>query len=282
MNSSVRSKIEKFIDSHGLDLVLKINRKRKHQSVSSVSKEKTDSPSSVISEDINKYSKSIASLVQQQSQPPPMLSTPESQPQPQPQPEDNVNDVVWDYTEDIPTSPSLKKRVLSSEGDSIPGDKPPTTIENICTPIRNEHLNGISTPTTTATPNDKPSHAPTSSSNKDDGYYYSRRSRGESPYSSNRDKLYGESSRYSSGNGGEYVRPGYSRPPHYNAYNASSYYRYPPPSSGPYYRSSNPRYYSGGGGSRRPSPPPYYHRPSASSSRRGSLSDDEMDRRRWD
>lgn len=245
MNSSVRSKIEKFIDAHGSDLVLKINRKRKHQTSS---KGKVDSPSSVISEDISKHSKSAASLVQQQTQLPPMLSTPESQPQPPP--EDHSG--VWDYNEDIPTSPSLKRRALLSEDDLIPSDKATTS--------RSEHLNGPS--------NDKPSHA-----SKDDGYYYPRR-RAESPYSSSRDKLYGESSRYSSN--GEYVRPGYSRPPHYSSYSAS-YYRYPPPSVGPYYRS--PRYYSG---SRRPSPPPYYHRPSASSSRRGSLSDDEMDRRRWD
>ncbi|KAI8641442.1 hypothetical protein BD408DRAFT_418044 [Parasitella parasitica] len=60
----------------------------------------------------------------------------------------------------------------------------------------------------------------------------------------------------------EYVRPGYSRPPYYN-----SYYRYPRPPS-PYYRHNRYR-----------RSPPFYRQ---NSSRRGSLSDDEMDRRRWD
>ncbi|CEP14549.1 hypothetical protein [Parasitella parasitica] len=95
---------------------------------------------------------------------------------------------------------------------------------------------------TTTTPTTKPASLIMDNVEKPKDDVYNRRSR--SPY------------RY------EYVRPGYIRPPYYN-----SYYRYPRPSS-PYYR--NNRY-------RRS--PPYYRQ---TSSRRGSLSDDEMDRRRWD
>ncbi|GAA5809198.1 hypothetical protein MFLAVUS_002603 [Mucor flavus] len=258
INSSVRSKIEKFIDSHGSDLVLKINRKRKHHSISTATpttKEKTDSPSSVISEEISsKYSKTITSSFVQQQQS--LLSTPDSQALPA---SGGGEDNLWDYSQDIPTSPAIKTEEEFS-------DKPLHNITYTAPPPPQEE----------PVP-EKPAHLP--SPTKDESYYYnSRRSRADSPYS--RDKLYGESSRYASPSAGEYVRPGYSRP-HYNAYSSPSYYRYPPPpSSGPYYRSSNPRYYSGARG--RPSPPPYYHRPSASSSRRGSLSDDEMDRRRWD
>ncbi|KAG2230298.1 hypothetical protein INT48_001064 [Thamnidium elegans] len=266
INSSVRSKIEKFIDSHGSDLVLKINRKRKHHSISTATtttKEKTDSPSSVISEETSsKYSKTITSSFVQQQQP--LLSTPESQPQP------SAEDNLWDYSQEIPTSPALKTLSQTPEGFS----------DNNTKPLHNITYTARAPPPQDPVP-EKPAHLP--SPTKDESYYYnSRRSRADSPYNSSRDKLYGESSRYSSSSAsaGEYVRPGYSRP-HYNAYSSPSYYRYPPPpSSGPYYRSSNPRYYSGARG--RPSPPPYYHRPSGSSSRRGSLSDDEMDRRRWD
>ncbi len=272
MNSSVRSKIEKFIDSHGAELVNKVNRKRKHQSSSSTLKEKTASPSSVISEDISKYAKSTSSFVQQPSQLSPPLPTPQSQP-----PSDDIptlNYGNWNYDDDtIPTSPALKKRALPAypEDDDVSMETKP--IETSYVSSRSD-IPIVLTPTSS----DKPSHT----SIKDDGHDYSRRNRADSPYSSSRDKLYSESSRYSSGSAGEYVRPGYVRPAHYNSYSSPSYYRYPPSSSGSYYRSSNPRYYSGGGGGSRRSSPPYYHRPSASSSRRGSLSDDEMDRRRWD
>lgn len=96
---------------------------------------------------------------------------------------------------------------------------------------------------TTAATTTKPASPNTDTVEKPKDDFYYRRSR--SPY------------RY------EYVRPGYTRPPYYN-----NYYRYPRPPS-PYYRNS--RY--------RRSPPPFYRQ---NSSRRGSLSDDEMDRRRWD
>lgn len=49
MNSNIRSKIEKFIDSHGSDLVLKVQKKRKHQSISKSTP--TESPSSINSEE---------------------------------------------------------------------------------------------------------------------------------------------------------------------------------------------------------------------------------------
>ncbi|CAO3639002.1 unnamed protein product [Mucor hiemalis] len=270
MNSSVKTKIEKFIDSHGSELVAKVNRKRKHPSSgSSISKNKTDSPSSVISEDISKFSKSTSTSVQQT----PLLPTPQSQP---PSDELTMNtNTNWTYDDDaIPTSPALKRRALPLYPTEESSSK---QSEGAYTLSRKEPSSDL--PSTLPLSSDRPSRA--ASSSKDDDYYYSRRIGADSPYNSSRDKLYGESSRYSSGSAGEYVRPGYARPPPYSSYSSSSYYRYPPPSSsGPYYRSS--RYYSGGGGSRRPSPPPYYHRPSASSSRRGSISDDEMDRRRWD
>jgi hypothetical protein len=97
--------------------------------------------------------------------------------------------------------------------------------------------------TTTAAATTKPASPNMDTIEKPKDDFYYRRNR--SPY------------RY------EYVRPGYTRPPYYN-----NYYRYPRPPS-PYYR--NNRY--------RRSPPPFYRQ---NSSRRGSLSDDEMDRRRWD
>jgi hypothetical protein len=274
MNSSVRTKIEKFIDSHGAELVLKVTRKRKHQAISSsTSKEKMVSPSSVVSEDVSRYPKSNLSSEQQPS------PTPLSQ-KSQTKSEDNADtsDGHWNYDDDELMSPSLKRRALSSmtDDDAHSEDK---KIDSTHSSSGGDHPNDVSETANPAASTDKPSP----SSNKDDGYYYSRRSRADSPpYNSSRDKLYGESSRYSSSSAGEYVRPGYTRPPHYSSYTSSSHYRYPPPSSGPYYRSSSSRYYSSNSGSRRSSPPPYYHRPSASSSRRGSLSDDEMDRRRWD
>lgn len=49
VNSNIRTKIEKFIDSHGADLVLKVQKKRKHQSISKSTP--MESPSSVVSEE---------------------------------------------------------------------------------------------------------------------------------------------------------------------------------------------------------------------------------------
>ncbi|KAI9251186.1 hypothetical protein BY458DRAFT_524060 [Sporodiniella umbellata] len=60
MNNSIRTKIEKFIDAHGADLVSKLGRKRKRQAVTTSKEVKqmlVDSPRSITSEDTNKYSK---------------------------------------------------------------------------------------------------------------------------------------------------------------------------------------------------------------------------------
>ncbi|KAI8972717.1 hypothetical protein BDB01DRAFT_455123 [Pilobolus umbonatus] len=263
VNSAVRTKIEKFIDSHGADLATKIIRKRKHQSLSTSSKEKTESPSSIISEDINRYSKDSLSL------------TPNNEPQIE------VNQ-DWDYMNDLNGMSEPKKRRLSITEETIDNsiprniidaigsyiEKQESTVANTPVPelpvkMTNYRSNNSSNSVNGSTPHDGPSV-----STREEPYYYHRRSRDSSPYS--RDKLYSESSRYS----GDYNRPNYRNSPHYNSFN-SSYYHHPPS----YFRSNNPRYYSS---SRRASPPPYYHRHSASSSRRGSMSDDELYRRRWD
>lgn len=213
MNSSVKSKIEKFIDSHGSEFVVKVQRKMK-----ATKGKATESPSSVVSE---------------------KMATP--------------MDV------DIPTSP------VSTKHEASPPQDPLLNATMTCT-----NTTTITTTSSTATVMTKSASPPTtttaatlttatmdhSESNmsnkpKEDVYYRrgNNSNRSPPPY------------RY------EYVRPGYSRPSPY--YHSNNYYRYPRPPS-PYYRSS--RY-------RRSPPPPFYRQ---NSSRRGSLSDDEMDRRRWD
>ncbi|KAL7321889.1 hypothetical protein PS15m_001612 [Mucor circinelloides] len=213
MNSSVKSKIEKFIDSHGSEFVVKVQRKMK-----ATKGKATESPSSVVSE---------------------KMATP--------------MDV------DIPTSP------ISTKREASPPQGPPLNAIMTCT-----NTTTITTTSSTATATTKSASPPTTTSAatlttatmdhsesnmsnkpKEDVYYRrgNNSNRSPPPY------------RY------EYVRPGYSRPSPY--YHSNNYYRYPRPPS-PYYRSS--RY-------RRSPPPPFYRQ---NSSRRGSLSDDEMDRRRWD
>jgi hypothetical protein len=100
MNSSVRAKIEKFIDSHGSELVLKVQRKRKHPTSSSTANGKgkmTESPASVVSSEETK-------------------PTPIQQPQ---------SSEVW---QDIPTSPSANKRRFID--DSVQDTSPSTIIDN--------------------------------------------------------------------------------------------------------------------------------------------------------
>ncbi|GAN03894.1 set and ww domain protein [Mucor ambiguus] len=228
MNSSVKSKIEKFIDAHGSEFVIKVQRKMKSSKGKS-----TESPSSVISE---------------------KMTTP--------------MDV------DIPTSPVSTKHESSPSQDLSPALPVPlsfttTNTDMPCTNTTTTTITASSTTTTTTAPRPT-SPAPTKTAtaatlttasadhmesnngkSKEDVYYRrsSSSNRSSPPY------------RY------EYVRPGYTRPSPY--YHSNNYYRYPRPPS-PYYRSS--RY-------RRSPPPPFYRQ---NSSRRGSLSDDEMDRRRWD
>ncbi|KAK4513210.1 uncharacterized protein ATC70_013005 [Mucor velutinosus] len=231
MNSSVKSKIEKFIDAHGAEFVIKVQRKMKSSKGKS-----TESPSSVISE-------KMATPMEVDIPTSPVSTKHEASPPQDPPPSlplrstnTNTNTNTDMPCTNTAAAATTTNSAITTAAATKPASPAPTTTANAAT-----------TSTTTSADyhvegnNSKP---------KEDVYY--RRSNGNRsppPY------------RY------EYVRPGYTRPSPY--YHSNSYYRYARPPS-PYYRSN--RY-------RRSPPPPFYRQ---NSSRRGSLSDDEMDRRRWD
>lgn len=249
INSNIRTKIEKFIDSHGAEIVTKIFRKRKHQSLPTASKEAQPiqpigSPKSIMSEDIHKYPKDAFSPYASPSNHT-ILSTSE-------------NGTDWQYED--PSSPPTKKRMSMLSGPSQSSIGAESLFKDEQHPISDHHDEDNVMKTT----NDgkKVSYIP-----QEDSYSYQSRE----TMSNGRPKVYSEPNRCSR----EYVRPGYVK------IMTSGTYRYVSPSSAStYYKSSsssssNSRYYPG----RKPSPT-YYHRHSASSSRRNSSSDDDLDRRR--
>lgn len=248
MNSNVRSKIEKFIDSHGSALVLKVQRKRKHQ----------PSSSTTVS-DKGKVTESPASVVSSSEE---MKFTPTQQPYQTPS-------IAW---EEVPTSPSANKRRF---------------IEDTIKPTTNQETSTIiDKTTTTTTTTETPPLQQLPPQKEDAHYYYPRRSRANSPtlYNGNTNSN-SSSSRYAGEYVRPGYSRHYNAYYRYPPRPPSPYYRNSLSGSGRYYSSnasrarSPPPYYH-------PHHHHHHHHPhrhSASSSRRGSLSDDELDsRRRWD
>ena len=253
INNSIRTKIEKFIDTHGADIVVKVQRKRKQRSTT---KEEPLSDSAKF----------------ERVTPPSSLNT-----------------------EVLTGSPVKRARTESIESQPIEKeeeeDVPMVTTEPITESIPNTSTKPLS-------------------DTKGNGYYLQREnsltnnpSRAGSPSSyreMNRSGGYGRhyhnNSNYhhhtnNNNNNSGYYRS-YHHPHHhyhssphhhYHSYHYPRHHRHRPPS--PYYRTSSNRYSANDNSSRRSSPPPppsHSHYYSRSSSRRGSLSDEDLDRRRWD
>ncbi|KAI8347651.1 hypothetical protein BD560DRAFT_410925 [Blakeslea trispora] len=261
MNSSIRTKIEKFIDTHGPDLVIKVQRKRKQRPMSK------ETPIS----DLAKFERVT---------PPSSLNT----------------EVLTGSPAKRARTESIESNLMEEEdrfSTGAPSDLTPMAEPSVLSPLATKPITDTHTK----------------------GYYYSQRessltasnnsSRAGSPY---REKNghdssrggYGRSSHYYNNNHHHYNNNnnGYHRSyhhPHHHShhYHSSPHHHYHsyhytrhhrprhPPS--PYHRMRYNNNNDNGGNSRRSSPPPpHSHYYSRSSSRRGSLSDEDLDRRRWD
>ncbi|CAO3689709.1 unnamed protein product [Rhizopus stolonifer] len=208
INSSIRLKIEKFIDTHGVDLVSKLGRKRKRQPLPVTKDMKqmlVDSPRSITSEDTNKYSKEAFS--------------PSASPTNNTIASENGNE--W-QTENADSPPPTKKKIsvkidafanlLSASNQSLTNIG--KTIKSDDVLVKNNEMM-------------EDSRSLEKSPQEDNDSYY--QSREGSP--TDKSKTVEESLR-------EYVRPGYVK------VLSSGTYRYVSPSSAlSYYR--NNRYYPG-------------------------------------